>query len=127
MQNTQIDYLYRDGSNYKRFNSVIIRGLLTEEMRKRIKKCLDSGEYFVPRQVGLPEIRVSDTRNEDDGAFFEWMYMDNDGNPDVTYTEAEPTIDLSAEELVSNFEAVEEWDTESWLADYPEYEASEED
>lgn len=55
--NTKITYLYRDADNYKQFNEVIVNGCLTEEQKRKIISCLNSKEYFIPRQVCFPEIR----------------------------------------------------------------------
>lgn len=121
--NTRINYLYRDASNYKRYNSAIVEGEITQDDLKRIAKCMD-GEYFIPRQVGLSEERiVEDYRTDDDHAWFEWeMATDDNDNiiveESVEFTKEEPDVDLTVEELVANFEAVIAWDEESWEDDY---------
>ena len=51
--NTRISYLYRDADNYKMQNSCVIMGVITEAQIAEIISCLDCGEYFIPRQVGL--------------------------------------------------------------------------
>lgn len=55
--NTKISYLYRDADNYKMHNKCVIAGTLTTEQTRTIKDCCEMGEYFIPRQVGLPERR----------------------------------------------------------------------
>lgn len=93
--NTRISYLYRDADNYKVQNSVVICGDMTEEQQKKIIDCLDASEYFVPSQVGMPEKKFGcDT--EADHAWFEWQGVEE--------TEQEPTLDITAEELVKKFE-----------------------
>lgn len=111
--NTIIEYLYRDASNYKQWNKVVIRGELSSEQLERIEACLD-GEYFVPRSVGLPEFRITDYRTDDDHCWFEWEVYD-----EIELTEASPTVDISADELVERFERVSKWDETGWMNDYP--------
>ena len=68
--NTKIRYLYRDGSNYKVHNSVIVSGIFYSDEIRTITSCLIDGEYFIPSQVGLPEKRF-DQITEDDVNWFE--------------------------------------------------------
>lgn len=94
--NTRISYLYRDASNYKVYNECIVRGLLTDEQTKAILDCLDS-DNFIPSQVGLPERRFDRFDPEEDTCWFE-LYESG-----FEPTDAEATVDLSVEELVSRF------------------------
>lgn len=115
--NTIIDYLYRDASNYKRWNTEIVSGEITQEDLDRIEAILFDGEYFVPHDVGLPEHRVvDDYRTDDDHCWFEWQTYDVD---DVEFTSQPPTIDLTIDQLVSNFESVVKWDERGWMKCYP--------
>ena len=60
-------YLYRDASNNKEWNVVGLSGNLpTLEERKVIEKALESGEYFIPEQLGLPLLRFGTELNCDD-------------------------------------------------------------
>lgn len=102
--NTEIGYLYRDGSNYKVSNFVVVSSTVTEDMVKTILGCLESGLYFIPQQVSLPEKRF-ETINEDDHAWFE---LDESS---FTPTDKAPTVDISAEELVQAFVTAKgKWD-----------------
>lgn len=94
--NTRISYLYRDASNYKVPNECIVRGLLTDEQTKAILDCLDR-DKFIPSQVGLPEKRFDRFDPEEDTCWFE-LYESG-----FEPTDAEATVDLSVEELVSRF------------------------
>ncbi len=93
-ENTEINYLYRDASNYKVYNSVIVVGKITEEQKKRIMDALHDGEYFIPAKVGLPANRF-ETVTEDDHYWFEFQEFES--------TTAEPTIDLTVSELADAF------------------------
>lgn len=94
--NTRISYLYRDASNYKVPNECIVRGLLTDEQTKAILDCLDV-DNFIPSQVGLPERRFDRFDPEEDTCWFE-LYESG-----FEPTDAEATVDMSVEELVSRF------------------------
>lgn len=50
------EYLYRDASNYKTFGEVWLAGSLSEEGRASLVGSLDSGEFFVAEQVGVPPL-----------------------------------------------------------------------
>lgn len=94
--NTKISYLYRDASNNKVPNECIVRGLLTEEQTKAILDCR-AGDNFIPSQVGLPEKRFDRFDPEEDTCWFELYESGFDP------TDAEATVDLSVDELVSHF------------------------
>ena len=95
--NTKISYQYRDGCNYKMANECIVQGAITPEQQKQIQSCLDDDEYFIPRQVGLPERRFEKFDPEVDHIWFE---LSEDG---FELTEDEPTCDQTAEALVECF------------------------
>lgn len=113
--NTKITYLYRDAGNYKQPNEVIVNGCFTEEQKRKIINCLDSKEYFIPRQVAFPEKRFKNVDLETDTCWFE---LDESSFED---TSEEPTIDMPPEDIVKQFEAAAgNWkDTDmSWMDDY---------
>lgn len=112
--NTEIHYQYRDGSNYKQPQSVVVEGELSQEQIQEIYSRCDEyveGEvfdpeieepiYFIPRQVGLPETRFEKI-TEDDHCWFE-MGM-------INLTDKAPTIQMTAKEVLENFEDVDRWD-----------------
>lgn len=100
--NTLIEYRYRDGSNYKKFSNAVVSGLMNEAEMKEIWDCLEEGTYFLPGQVGLPDDnRYSGT--EDD---LDWFELEN-----ITITNREPTVNLSAQDLLQRFQkAKDAWD-----------------
>ena len=100
--NTQIRYLYRDASNYKMHNECVVAGELTPEQIAQIMDCCDSGEFFIPSQVDLPESRFDDIAPEDDHCWFE---LSADG---FTPTAKPATVEVSAQQLVENFTAAKE-------------------
>ena len=93
--NTRIDYLYRDGSNYKFPHHAIVKGEITEDQKKRILNSLDDGIWFVPSKVGFEcDYATGYEPNEDDHPFCE---LDDDSfsftDEDPRNTEFEMTVD----------------------------------
>lgn len=59
MPNIKFNYLYRDGANYKKFNSIIFKndsGISLVELETFIKLKLIYGEWFYANLWKLPEI-----------------------------------------------------------------------
>jgi len=102
--NTMVSYLYRDASNFKVFNFAVIEGELSTEDQNTILSSLSEDEYFIPRQVGLPEKRF-ESWTEDDHAWFEL-------EPGfATPCDWAPTVSLTCSQLVANFVAAKDhWD-----------------
>lgn len=48
-----IDYMYRDGSNYKQHGAIYLDTPLSEGETAALKSTLDDAEYFLPEQLGL--------------------------------------------------------------------------
>ena len=104
--NTQFNYLYRDGGNWKNLNSVVLEGTLDDKQINEICDLMD-GLTFIPRQVGLPEERFPESPTEDDHCWFEVVDPDDAFKP----TDNPPTIDMTAQELYEKFLEVNgEWD-----------------
>ena len=118
--NTKISYLYRDASNYKAYNEVIIKGKISPEQINQIMECLDDGEYFIPCQIGFPEIRIGKVDPEVDHCWFELE------RSSFECTSEPETVDMAAEELVQAFkEARGNWNEFLWMEDV-EWEEEEE-
>lgn len=94
--NTKIEFLYRDASNYKIWNEVIVKGRFTEDMIDTVMDSLVSVDEFIPGAVGLEGERFSDV-TEDDTPYFE-LYRSG-----FSATNQKPTSDLTAEQLTENF------------------------
>ncbi len=63
--------MYRDASNYKRCNQVLLEGIFTSEQIEEMMRLRHDGEYFIPGDVGLPETRFQNPCEEDDHIWFE--------------------------------------------------------
>jgi len=65
--------MYRDGSNYKQWGSIIFAGELTETLRQRLVAALDSEEFFIADQVRVPEVFPDSwPMYDDDHCWHEW-------------------------------------------------------
>ncbi len=117
--NTRFNYLYRDASNYKTWNSVVLKGAITPEMFEEMKSCCEDGyEDFIPEQLGLDLIRGWET-TEDDHPYAELE--------DYELVPNKPDTDMTPEELLEKFrEAKGNWHPEEYQPE-PDYYDSEED
>lgn len=99
-ENTAIEFLYRDGSNFKTMNRVVLPGAMTQDQIDRIMACRDDGEYFIPERLGLDAERWV---TYDDQWDHIWCEL-HEG--DIHPTNLPWTDDVAPEELVRRFEAM---------------------
>jgi hypothetical protein len=101
---TRVPFMYRDADNYKQFAEVDLVGEITDEQRAAIAGALDSGEYFIPEQIGITHLLDDSTWRMDDTVDHCWHelivdeieVLDTDAWPS-----AKPTRDL--DEFVEAF------------------------
>lgn len=107
--NTRMSYMYRDADNYKTHHNEVLSGEITQQQLMTIADCLDDKTYFIPHQLGLPEMRF-DQVTESDHCWFE-LYPEQD----FSSTNGEPTIDMTVDELVERFQKAKgHWDEETF-------------
>ena len=107
-KNTKVTYLYRDASNYKTWNEVVLKGTITPEQVDTILSFCEGKESFIPEQIGWPLLRDWDV-TEDDHCFGE---LNKDG---FEPTDKEATVDMTVEEAVEKFKAVNrQWDCDTY-------------
>ncbi len=58
--NTKLEYLYRDGSNYKQWGERVFRSVCDAALRERLFSSLECYEFFIAHQVRLPDLFFSD-------------------------------------------------------------------
>ena len=95
--NTKISYLYRDADNYKVHNECVVQGEISEKQIRQILDCCDMGEYFIPRQVGMPERKFDEYDTEADHCWFE---LSKEG---FEYTKQPANVSLTVQRLAENF------------------------
>jgi hypothetical protein len=91
IMNTKFSYLYRDACNYKTYNEVIIAGLLE---LKQIQHYLKDKTFFVPSEVGLPDLQESVFTIDD----HIWHEIDS-----IRPTTEKPTTSVHADVLRTQF------------------------
>lgn len=78
--NLKLNYLYRDGANYKQFGSVVFENpdfLTPRKASEQLRQKLISNEFFVPQDWGLPRLQYHPYDPEIDHDYheferFEW-------------------------------------------------------
>lgn len=105
------EYLYRDASNYKAWGEILLSGVPSQNDIAALRACLESGEYFVAEQVGIPALyrelwELSGGQNCDDHALHEFVTL-RAANEDES-----KTLPLFGElsSLLKTFQAVTAWD-----------------
>ena len=97
MKNTVIKYMYRDAANYKLFFEEVVAGLVPQtyvDELSALGEDLDFMEFY-PEKVGLPAptfVDIGYAPYDDDPTCHELIGLD--------YTEREPTVDMTAEQLI---------------------------
>ena len=89
--NTRIEYLYRDDGNYKKYYSFVLNG---EIMLEQLTQYLHEGSYFIPSQIGLPDLQTSPLSVHD----HIWHELDI-----VEPTTESATVSISAEAFKAAF------------------------
>lgn len=74
------EYLYRDASNYKACGEILLSGDPSKINIETLRACLESGEYFVAEQVGIPPVYkelwdMSGGPTSDDHALHEFVTL----------------------------------------------------
>lgn len=82
MKAIEFIYQYRDASNYKRGDSIILDpGCDIDEtglkvLNEMVREFFDEGEYFIAEQIGVPEAFFSESVYEDDHCWHEFLRFD---------------------------------------------------
>lgn len=106
--NTEVFYQYRDASNYKQAERVVFAGRLTADELIAVMTNLDNGQWFIPSQVGLPDLqgRWGGRLYEDDHVWHELEAGD------ITPTWSAPTEAVDVHAFAAAFAAAR-WDVEA--------------
>lgn len=102
------EYLYRDASNYKQYEVVLLSGAWNVAADAAIRSALFESQYFIAEQVGLkPLQRRFGRRNDDDHIWHEFVELRAAASlRDVDLAESERTL----ASLVDAFRSVLRWD-----------------
>lgn len=105
--NTQFRYGYRDASNYKASEEVVVIGELRARDLAPFLESISEGTEFIPSQVGLEDLqpRMRCYPSADDHV---WHQLEMDS---FRFVDRLPTLRLTAAELVENFKGASgNWD-----------------
>lgn len=116
------EYLYRDASNYKAWGGIVLSGTPTKDDIEALRACLESGEYFVAEQVGIPAVYkelwdLSGGPNDDDHALHEFVDLRQASAEEIRVMQ----LFGSLSDLLNAFQAVSNWDyslSPNFLVDY---------
>jgi len=105
------EYLYRDASNYKVGGEILLTGTLSQNDIDALRAILESGEYFVAEQVGIPVLYkelwdLSGGPTSDDHALHEFVALR------VAREDERKSLKLFGDlpSLLKTFQAVTKWD-----------------
>lgn len=105
------EYIYRDASNYKVGGDVLLTGVPLPDDIDALRASLESGEYFVAEQVGIPALYqelwdLSGGPTSDDHALHEFVALR------VANEDERQSLKLFGDlpSLLKTFQAVTKWD-----------------
>lgn len=106
---TIFEYLYRDVGNFKAFGSIAFEGRISNADREAICAKLDSGEFFIAEQIGVPPLyeqlyEWSDGATILDHCWHEFFGFRESGSP-----ECRP-IGGNVKDFVMRVTLMKEWD-----------------
>lgn len=106
------EYLYRDGSNYKSWGTLVLRGATTTADLEVLKSKFESGEFFIAEQLGIPPLyaglwEFSNGPNIDDHVWHSFYALRPATDEDIK----EPIFG-TVKNLISKIGAVKDWKQE---------------
>ena len=107
---TVYEYLYRDSGNFKAFGCVALKGRIDDADREAIRLKLDSGEFFIAEQVGVPPLYEQLYRWSNGPTLSDHCWHEFIGVRESDFRPAECTDGGDASEFVKHFNSVSEWD-----------------
>lgn len=108
------DYRYRDAGNYKVDGRILLIGTLTKQEQFAIQSKMESGQFFIAKQVGIPPLfeKLFEFGGGPTAEDHAWHEFDGfqDSALDLDDVENYPTA--SARALVEAFNQVQDWKPE---------------
>ena len=113
----RLNYLYRDGGNYKRWGSVDFSNseqLTIEEIDIRLRSCFEQESFFIAHQIGIPELLLyaDEPITDDDHCYHEYQSVEeiedeHSANPALTIGEFLTAVQTSAAQGWKAFEPLD--------------------
>ena len=106
------EYLYRDASNFKAWGALLLAGKASTSDRANIRAALESGEFFIAEQLGIPSLydglwKLSAGPSKDDHVWHSFHAL-----RDPTEQEQLLPVWGTTRDMVSRFTAVTQWNEE---------------
>ena len=106
------EYCYRDAANFKSWGQLLLEGIASEHDAESITARLESGEFFIAEQVGVPPLYeslwiLSHGPTDDDHVWHQFQ-----GLRSVSEFEIGAILHGSVEDLLSRFKDVKMWNLE---------------
>lgn len=114
--NTLVEYLYTDAANYKVTGRAVLEGRIAEADAARMVGSLDDGMYFIPGQVGLPDLQGDFTDGPAWDGEVDHVWHSLTG---LSYTDEAPTPGIDSahvETLMGEWPGKDGWDEEGHAA-----------
>lgn len=73
-----VPVMYRDADNYKEFTTLYFSGVATDELKARLRAVLDSGEHYIPTQIGHEHLGTRMASWPDQQSDHVWHELDVD-------------------------------------------------
>ncbi|HUX64909.1 hypothetical protein [Sulfuricella sp.] len=107
---TLFEYLYRDASNYKAWGQLLLSGQIRPADIAALRSTLDSGEYFVAEQVGVPGLykalwKLTNGATGDDHCFHEFVELRAATDHEI----AQHPVWGSVAKFIRTFKSVKSW------------------
>lgn len=127
--NTILRLKYADASNHKKFQDVVLKGVMTQEQVNTLESKLEGGSDIIAYQIGLPTPAEQfdeefDFPTADDHVWtvIEQFEEGNDSLQDFD-TDLEPNVEMDVTEFMKMVEALDSWDVPAEIKrlDIPEY------
>ena len=98
------EYLYRDSGNFKVWGALLLSGSSSREDEATLRNCLESEEFFVAEQVGIPVLyrelwALSGGPTSADHAFHEFIAL----RPTTIDDDLSQSITCSVSHLLDRF------------------------
>ncbi|WP_373486892.1 hypothetical protein [Blastomonas sp.] len=108
------EYRYRDAANYKIEGRVFLNGGLTIRQRNAIQTKMESEEFFVAEQVGIPPLaeKLFEFGGGPTSEDHAWHEFDGFRTMSSDFQATERDIIMNAEKLFDAFNAVDSWKPE---------------
>lgn len=77
---TSFDYMYRDAGNFKSYGFILLLGRFSKSDASQITETMESGEFFIAEQIGIPPLydtlfRLSDGMIASDHTWHSFIAM----------------------------------------------------